>query len=167
MPDTLILQSNSVLSLTVQSTGNDAKADSSATYSGFDSVTSLNSATVSPAVPISKFAYNEAAMTAGALTLDLTALPHEDGTTVDGDGLKLQKFRLQNPATNSNNITIVVGASNPYDFAGDANSSVTLAPGAEWRYDGNETLEDIDSTHCEIDISGTGTEVIRYTAIMG
>lgn len=137
------------------------------TYSAYDTTETIRSDAVSPAVPVSKFAYNEVAMTAGALTLDLTALVHQDSSSVDGTGLKLQKFRVSNPSTNSNNITLVVGASNPYDFMGDASGQVTLAPGAEFRYDGNETLEDIDSTHCEIDVSGNGTETVRYTAIMG
>ena len=79
----------------------------------------LNGATTPP---VTKVAYGTQLLTAGAATLDLTALTGTNSGAISGTGLKVQVAKFQALATNANSITIVAGASNPYKLLGEANS---------------------------------------------
>jgi len=107
----------------------------------------------------------DVAMTAGALSLDLTALLGTNGATVVGSG-RVQMVKFFNPATNANAITIAKGASNGYDGFGSS-FSITLAPGAEvlLRTLGNGSV--IGSTNRILDVTGTLTQVLSYEIIIG
>jgi hypothetical protein len=87
------------------------------------------------------------AMTAGAVTIDLTASP------VSGDGKTPIRAFLMNPAGNSA-ITVDIGASNGYDGFGDA-FSITLEPGYSVQLEGDSEIGAANKT---LDVTGTGTD---------
>src|SRR5215475_5914347 len=73
-----------------------------------------------------KYASVAQALTAGAATVDLTALTGTNGAAVNANGLKLVAVRFQNPG--SNPITVAKGASNGYTGLG-ASLSITIPAG--------------------------------------
>lgn len=119
-------------------------------------------------VPVDMQSAFEIAMVDGAATIDLTSLPGANGEAgaKDGTGKKLQRAMLINKSTNSNPITIVQGASDDYEMLG-ATFSLTLLPGQKAMFDFNEAAPDIASGDKNIDISGTGTEVLQCHFVMG
>lgn len=138
-------------------------ANTQVTHNIYNQNDTLNSGSTPPATKVATF---EKAMIAGAASIDLTALVGTNGGAVSGSGLKLQRYLLVNPIANANPITIVGGASNGYLLFGTA-GSVILNPG-DFLYGGaKDTLPDIDATHKTIDISGTGTQALQCTLVMG
>ncbi len=118
-------------------------------------------------VPITKPWSDNVAMTAGAVTLDFTALDQVNLPVVNATGLKLQLFIFRNLSANSNTITIKDGATNGYDIFGDSSGQITLNPGeVEMRFC-NESLEDVSATVKTIDITGTGTETLEVVMAFG
>ena len=91
------------------------------THDQFNTTSELNAASTPP---VTKVAALQAALTAGAATVDLTSLTGTNGATVDGTGLRVQAMKLRNPSTNANAITVVEGASNGYDGFVDRKSVV-------------------------------------------
>ncbi len=146
------------------------------TFSGGDAAdntlkfTYLNSEetlTASTTVPVTKHAEFSQAMTSGAVTLNLVALPGKTADeTVVGTGLKVQLAKFTNPSTNANNITLVPGASSGFNIFGAA-SSVTLVPGQSVTFEGKDGSPDIDSSHRTIDVTGTTTQVIQCVFVLG
>jgi len=122
------------------------------------------SATSTP--PFSKHAAFKQALTAGAATIDLTALTGFNGEAVDGSGLKVQVLKLRNPSTNANNITITPGAANGYDLMGAA-MSLTLEPGDEVILFGLDTAPDIAAADKDLDLAGTGVQALDVEILMG
>jgi hypothetical protein len=118
--------------------------------------------------PVTKVSAFQQALTAGAATIDLTSLPDEDGVAaaVTFSGLKVQWAHFENPSTNANSITISEGASNGYELAGNA-WTVTLDPGEQVVYLGNDTSPDVSGTTKNIDLAGTGTQALNVTLIAG
>lgn len=104
------------------------------------------------------------AMTAGAATLDLTAVPSPEGT-INLLGLAVKLLRLINPSTNANAITIKVGASDGYELAGSS-WAVTLQPDEAITIEKTDAPE-VDTDAKIIDISGTGTEVLDFVIAAG
>lgn len=134
------------------------------THNQFNFTGTLKSDT---SVPATKTVADSVALTAGAATLDLTDLEGTNGATVDATGLKLQAIMLHNPITNTGNMIVKPGASNPYDFFGDADGQITLKPGDRVLKYSPDKVEDVDGTHCEIDIAGTGTESLNVQLLFG
>lgn len=132
-------------------------------YSGFDLQSTIRSDAVAPAVPVSKFAYFEKALVAGAATLDLTDLEHEGGANVDGTGLKVQVFRVTAPSANAASITITPDVTDGYNVVDE----MELLPGETIDLRFADTRADIASGEKNIDLAGTGTDVIRYSIVMG
>lgn len=117
-------------------------------------------------VPVSKCAYFEQALTAGAASIDLTALTGTNGGAVNGTGLKVQAILIKNKSTNSNVMTFAVGASNGYNLAG-AGWSEALLPG-QWTLKFlNEAAPDVAAGAKTLDIAGTGAEVAQIGIVLG
>lgn len=119
---------------------------------------SAKSASTTP--PVTKSAMTAQAMTAGAATIDLTAMPNDsDGGTVDFSGLKVCCLTIKNPLTNANKITVGKGASNGFCLdSGETTWSVALDPGDGVQFLINESTPDVSGTKKTIDIAGTTTQ---------
>jgi hypothetical protein len=117
-----------------------------------------------PAVMQAAFAK---ALAAGVATIDLRALPGLlAGITQDGNGLKVQHYVFENPATNANPITIAKGAANGYALFG-ATGLIELAPGDLIEADVPESRPDVAGGAKTIDLSGTGTQAINVHLVLG
>lgn len=140
-----------------------SSADNTLTHNGYNTSLSLNAGTTPP---VTKCAYFSKALSSGSATIDLTALTGTNGVSVDGSGLKVQIAKFKNPASNGNNITVTVGASNGYLLAGAAWKAI-LAPGQEITFYGNDATPDIGGSAKTIDLSGAGTQALECSIIMG
>lgn len=124
----------------------------------------------SSAVPATKAFSDSVNLVAGAATLDLTALAGPAGTTIDLTGLKVQAIKLACPASNTAGITVDRGASNAYNLFGEDNGSaeqVEVLPGCAVLLYQNDKLEDVDATHKDVQLAGTGTESIEIQLVAG
>ena len=123
------------------------------------------SATSSPAVSLTaSFAQG---LTAGAATIDFTALTGTNGATVTGSTKKVIAYIMTNPATNANSITITTGASNGLTIFGASGRHV-LQPGQSlMSYDPSGLSTTIDATHKTVDLSGTGAQTLNVIVVMG
>lgn len=126
-------------------------------------------ATSTPAV--TKVWSDSVTLVAGAATLDLTSLTGPAGASVDFTGLKVHLVKLACPSSNTAGITVDRGASNAYNLFGEDNSSaeqVEVMPGASILvYHGNDKTEDVDATHSDVQLAGTGTEAIEVILVAG
>ncbi len=100
-------------------------------------------------------------LSAGVATIDLRALTGTNGGSVDGNGLKLQIFRVKN--LGAAEMTFAVGASNGLDI-GDG---IKVPPGAVIGAMYNDGLHDVDASHKTIDVTGTGSQTAEITIVMG
>jgi hypothetical protein len=117
--------------------------------------------------PVSKHSEGQKALSSGAGTLDLTALPGKTADeTVVGTGLKVQFAMFRNPITNANPITVTFGASSPY-LLGGSGFKVILQPGEKWAYEGTSTSPAVASGAKNIDLAGTGSQALDYEIVLG
>lgn len=138
-------------------------SDSTITIDGLNLEKGLNAGSTPPA---SKHAASTATMTAGAKTIDLTAIVGLNGGNVDGTGLKVRAFKFRAPLTNANPVTLAVGAANGYELLG-SDWKVTLQPGQEaqgYLADGAPVIGGGAKT---IDVSGTGAQGVDVQILMG
>ncbi len=140
-----------------------AEANRKVTHNQFNKTASLTGATTPPVTKVAAF---EKALSAGAGTIDLTALPGTNGAVVDGTGLKVQAIKLTNKAVNANSIKVAVGGTNGYELAG-ADFAATLQPGQELVLFGNDATPDVDGTHKTLDLTGTGSQVLQVIVVLG
>ncbi len=141
----------------------DSASDATITQSGFNlSGVRLNSAST-PAV--TKSAYHDYAFTAGAVTIDLTALADAVNVAFSGTGLKVQTVIIKNP-TGNGAITLVPGAANPYNLFGAAFK--IIIPAGSWvgAYM-PEGTPDVAGGAKNIDVTGTGTETFYIGFTLG
>lgn len=126
-------------------------------------------ATTTPAV--SKVFSKSVNLSSGAGSLDLTSLTGPAGTTVDFTGLKVHLVKLACPSTNTAGITVDRAASTAYNLFGADNASaeqVEVLPGASLLfYHGNDQTEDVDATHKDVQLAGTGSEAIEVILVAG
>ena len=138
----------------------------SLTHNAFNRSKTLSSGST-PAV--TKIAFFEQALTAGAATIDLTALPHNGGL-VDGSGLKVQAWGVIQKAGNAA-LTITAGASNGYNLLGAADGKLVLSAHAsvdsEAMFFAPEGLPDVAGADKTIDLAGTGTESFYFWFALG
>lgn len=125
--------------------------------------------TASSTVPATKHARFDLTLSSGSGSINLAALTGVNGDeTVVGTGLKLQLLLLYNPSTNANKITVAKGGSNGYGLtaAGDAWTAV-LDPG-QWRlFYMNDSAPDVASGARVLDVTGTGSQVLKVHAVLG
>jgi hypothetical protein len=102
--------------------------------------------------------------TAGAATLDLTALVTTGLANINATGLKLVAMKIQAVSTNVNPITVKTGVSNGY---------ADIGTGIPLKTAGNESLtvyrgaSAVDATHKTIDFVATGTEAVNIILVFG
>lgn len=131
-------------------------------HDAFNQSVTLNSTTTPDAEYVSS---GTQALTAGAYTLDLTALPGVGGGTQTFTGKKLRAYLFGNVSTNSGTFTFTVGGSNPHTIG--TNWKETLLPGQyvlKYMYTAGET---IDATHKNLAVTGTGTESFVFQLVAG
>jgi len=133
------------------------------THDQFNTTSELNAASTPP---VTKVAALQAALTAGAATVDLENLTGTNGAAVVGTGLRVQAMKVRNPSANANAITIAEGAANGYDGFGSG-FSVTLEPGAEATFFTNDGGADISPTNSDLDLSGTSTQALDMEIVLG
>lgn len=142
-------------------------ADATQSVRGLNTSQDLNASSVPP---VTKATAYQVALTAGAATIDLTSLPNKDGVAgqVNFTGLKVQVYKFRNKSTNLNTITLTFGASNPYLLHGAAWKYI-LGPNEEMTFKGfdNANMPDVDSTHKNIDVAGTGTDTLEVELSAG
>ncbi len=114
---------------------------------------------------VDKASYKSHTLTAGAKTIDLTALQGVNDVAIDATGLKLQTIIIKNPVGN-NPMTIGEGAVNGYPIFGAAND-LTVPGGCTMTMIFNDQLVDVGATDLAIDIVGTGTESVDIGICLG
>lgn len=135
--------------------------------SGFNLSGVKLTSTSSPAVTQSD--YHDHTFTAGAFTLDLTALVDAAGVAFSGLGLKVQALIIKNPAGNAS-INMAPGASNGYDIFG-AGNDITIPGHAS--YDNYlsfyfpEGTPDVAAGDKTLDFTGTGTQSFYLGIVLG
>ncbi len=117
--------------------------------------------------PASKVFSDRLQLVAGALTLDLQALPQGNIIPdIDLTGLKIQILQFTSPETNLADITITPGASDPYELSGAA-MSVTLSPGDTHIWLLNDNAPDVANNDAELDFAGTLIDDIDLLIVAG
>ena len=111
-------------------------------------------------------------LSSGSATLDLTSLAGPASTTVTFSGLKVQLVKLKCPLTNTAGITVdAKDATTGYNLFGATNAVTTekieFMPGMVASINTNDQLQDVDSTHKDLTLTGTGTESIRVLLVAG
>lgn len=136
---------------------------------GFNGLDTSETLTGSTTPPVTKHAEDALAMSAGAATINLAALPGKTAEeTVNFTGLKLQLAIFENPATNANKIKIAKGASNGYGTCASGDDwDVTLSPGQRVKLELDDAAPDVGSGARTLDITGTGTQVLNYVLVAG
>jgi hypothetical protein len=99
------------------------------------------------------------ALSVGAASMDLTAIPLAGGGTVDGTGKHVKAIALLAPSTNANAITLAKGASSGYAGLG-ATFSIVLAAGQDAKVVPVAAAAVIGTGNKTLDLSGTGSQVL-------
>lgn len=131
------------------------------THDAFNEGATLNSGTTPP---VSAHAAFVLTLSAGAAVIDLRALTGTNGAIVDGNGLKVQLFRVKNLGANP--MTFTFGAATPYPIFG-ASGLLEVPVGGVVTIYGANNLPAISNTVKHIDVSGTGTQTAEITIEMG
>ncbi len=106
-------------------------------------------------------------LVAGALTLDLQALPQGNiEPPIDLLGLKIQILQFTSPETNLADITISPGASDGYELGGSG-MSVTLGPGDTILFLFNDNAPDVAAADSEIDFAGSLIDDVDILIVAG
>lgn len=132
--------------------GEDLNADPITTHSITDALmkAELKAGTT---VPVTKPWSDKVVLSGGVATLDLRALVRPTLPNANFDGLKVQLQAWFCPETNSDPVTIKVGATNPYHIFGDANGEHTLDPGEGIVIQCPDKRPDVSVTAKDIDLS--------------
>jgi hypothetical protein len=144
-----------------------SSGDNTITINGLNETGTLNA---SSSVPATKVASGQLTMTAGAATLDLTALVNtaSAGQTVTHTGLKPQIMILRNLSTNANNMTVGKGASNGWSpVAAGTTWSLPLAPAQSHMFLLKDLAIDVAAGAKDIDVAGTGSQILEWTIVSG
>jgi hypothetical protein len=122
-------------------------------------LTTANSVLTSSSTPaVSKVWSGTVTLSAGAATLNLASLPRDNELEpVDLTGLKVQAIHMKGGA-NSAIVEADVGASNGYNFLGDADSHVCIAASKELLVTYNETLPDVAAGARTIDFASADVD---------
>lgn len=97
-------------------------------------------------VPATKTWFDDVELSAGTLTLDLTALTRTNLPTVDLTGLKVQFIKVKADSTNTAGVIVADHATTGYLIFGDASGQVTLLAGMEVLLLGNDQLADVSAS---------------------
>jgi len=101
---------------------------------------------------------------AGPLTVDLAALVDGAGQALDLTGLKAQVIKIVNApksgGANTAGLNVVPAAVNGYQWAGDADSEATLAPGGVLTIYNPEGNPDVGASAKDITFSSADTDAV-------
>ena len=103
----------------------------------------------------------DVALSAGAGSLDLTAIPYGEGT-YDGTGKKVVELRISNAGANA--LTVSKAVSNGYDLFG-SNDPVVVPGSGSVRIAGSSG-SNIDGTHKALTLAGTGSQASAWTLVL-
>lgn len=158
------LQYNSIVTVkqTLDTGINSSASDRTVTQDQINTTKTLSAGTTPP---VTKMIWVNQALTAGAKTLDLTSLTGTNGASVTFSGLKVQSAKFKNPTGNAA-MTIKFGAANPYNLLG-ASWTLILLAGQEITVYGNDATPDVAGGAKDIDIAGTGSEIIEVQLVAG
>jgi len=123
----------------------------------------LNAGSTPPATKRASF---KTTLTAGVATIDLRALSGLNGGVVDGNGLKVQVLKFRGKSDNANPITVKEGAANGYELLGNL-FTLDVKAGQEVTLFLNGAAPVISSTTKNIDLVGTGSQVLEGEIVMG
>ena len=165
------VKSTHLLRLSIAQTA-DQSLDAVTTNPTFDNNFADVTATINgtSAAPATKAYTDTIALAAGVATIDLQSLLGPGGAALTFAGLKVQQIRITCPTGNTAGITFDVGATNGYNLFGEdnvSNESVEVLPGCAAQFFQNDKLEDVDATHKDIDVTGTGTEGFNIELVAG
>lgn len=121
--------------------------------------------TATSTVKATKAWSDTATLSAGAATIDLTSLANGNLPTVTFSGLKVKVVKIICPTGNTEPIVFAVGAANPYDLFGTASDRISVSPGNALVFYFADELENVDATHCEIDLSSADQDA-AYSIII-
>ncbi len=113
---------------------------------------------------VTKAWHREITLTAGAATIDLTALAHDILTTVDATGLKLKGLFVLAKSSNSDVVTMAEGASNEYTGWAGADGLV-LEAGLPFSQLYDEACDTVGGSAKNIDFASADTDA-KVTVIM-
>ena len=139
----------------------DASANPTISHTDFSSSESLSATST---VPVTVCSYETVALTAGAYTIDLTALNGTNGIAVDGTNLKVQLFKIKNLGDDP--MTFTEGAATGYLLKGSGWKTI-LAKEQEELFYGNDLTPDVTALLKHIDVAGTGTETFELSVVLG
>jgi hypothetical protein len=134
-------------------------ASATVTHNAFDENGSLNASSTPPGTMISAFLM---ALTAGAYTINLAAVPKVGGGTQDMTGLRVQAIRIKN--NGANNMTFSSGAA---DGIALACGTIVVPPGGVTQIMLNDAAPDIAAGDKNIDVAGTLVQEAEITIIAG
>jgi hypothetical protein len=117
--------------------------------------TTLNAASTPAATQVWS---DRASLTAGAATIDLTALARANLSALDLTGLKVQVILIRNLSTNTGTLEIDVGAANGYNILGSATSEAVLPVGGFLFAYLPEGTPDVSGTASDIDLVSADTD---------
>lgn len=110
-------------------------------------------------------------LSGGSASLDLTALPFGNLPNVNFNGLRPQLLKVSCPTTNTGGITIEKkDAVTGYNLFGADNTTaekITVLPGQTYGIQLADAGEDVDATHKDLTLTGTGSEVISMCIVAG
>lgn len=98
-------------------------------------------------------------------TVDLTAIGHSLGRSVDGSSLAPTFLIIEGAADNDNPVTVKAASSNGFPILGAA-SLVLVVPGG-FIMASNQGAQAVDSTHKNVTINGTSGDIVTITVCFG
>lgn len=118
-------------------------------------------------LPVSKAWADKRTLTAGVDTIDLTSLTGPFASSIDLTGLRVQIMRITADKSNSEDLVVKFGASNPYPIFGAA-GTVNIPPGGALLMLFNAKLALVAASVKDIDVSSAdATAVYRVVLAAG
>jgi hypothetical protein len=115
---------------------------------------------------VSAHAASEVSLTAGAATLDLSALTGANGVEVDLSAKAVKFAKFMADAENEDAITITPAVSDGYELLGSS-FSVTLEPGQEIMLKLADSAPTVGASAKDLALAGTGTDKLSYSIVAG
>lgn len=116
--------------------------------------------TANTTVPVTESYTEDITLTAGAATIDFSALDQGDLTDIDvaTAALKPQLVIFKAAAANTAGVVVVDGATNGFNIWGDSSGSVTVLPGCAVLAFWNDKLDDAGATDKTVDLASSDVD---------
>lgn len=155
------IQMNVTETIGTDAAGYVAAARNSVQYTGGTKEETLTSSST-PAV--TTHAVGTAALSGGAVTIDLRALTGLNGVAVDLNGLKPRYILLSN--TGANAMTVAQGVTNGYTGLGTS-ATFVIPAGCRWLMEFGSNGTAVSASVKTLDITGTGSQELDYEIVAG